>query len=86
MGGVSNARLWADTGRVHSFKQGPATIRMRCVGIHGRYPDDSDLTFPMHQLNELLELAALTAGIDDFASLTTMLRWLVTLYASVESG
>lgn len=39
---------------------------MRRSGIHRRFLDDSDLTFPMHQLNELLELTALTSGIEDF--------------------
>src|SRR6202020_952256 len=39
---------------------------MKRVGIHRRFLDDPELTLPASRVLDLLEIAALTSGIEDF--------------------
>jgi AraC-like DNA-binding protein len=52
---------------------------MRQAGIHPRYLEDPDLIVPMSAVNDLFEIAALTAGIDDFGLRIAEIRGLPDL-------
>lgn len=71
---------------------------MQRAGIHPRYLEDADLILPMSAVNDLLEIAALTAGMDDFGlrlgeirgvpdvgPVTLMLREQETLRAAIQT-